>query len=192
MGKLRKRASTAGQKDGDTMDAKERRKQIIDILNKSDKPVKGTDIAKKLGVSRQVIVQDVAILRARGENILATPQGYLITKTYTNNKITRTIACKHKDNFEIEEELKIILDYGGKILDVIVEHPLYGEIKSQLQIGSRHDLEEFIRNLKMTKAEPLSTLTDGVHIHTIEVKDDETFDRIKNKLLEKKYLIRED
>ncbi len=174
------------------MNSKERRKELINILNKSDKPVKGTDIAKELEVSRQVIVQDVAILRAKGEDILATPQGYLIPKSYKEDKITRTIACKHSNNTEIKEELEIILDYGGKILDVIVEHALYGEIKSQLQIASRYDLEEFIENLESTNAEPLAALTDGVHIHTIEVKDDYTFKKIKEKLLEKKYLIRED
>ena len=171
------------------MDAKERRKQLIDILNKNDKPVKGTDIAKKLKVSRQVIVQDVAILRAAGKAILATPQGYLITKEYEKDTITSTIACRHNNNSEIEEELDIILNYGGKILDVVVEHPVYGEIRSQLQINSRHDLDEFLKNLETTHAEPLAALTDGVHIHTIEVKDDETLRKIKEKLLEKNYLI---
>ena len=161
------------------MNAKERRKQLIDILNKNDKPVKGTDIAKKLKVSRQVIVQDVAILRAAGKAILATPQGYLITKEYEKDTITSTIACRH-NNSEIEEELDIILNYGGKILDVVVEHPVYGEIRSQLQINSRDDLYEFLKNLETTNAEPLAALTDGVHIHTIEVKDDETLSKIKS------------
>ena len=174
------------------MDARERRKKIIEILNENEKPVKGTDIAKRLEVSRQIIVQDVAILRAKGENILATPQGYLTPRAYGEDKITRTIACKHSNNSEIREELEIILEYGGKILDVVVEHGVYGEIRSQLQIGSRHDLEEFIKNLEATNAEPLAALTDGVHIHTIEVKDDETFGKIKERLLEKKYLIIDD
>lgn len=174
------------------MDAKERRKKIIEILEKRKKPIKGTDLARELDVSRQVIVQDVAILRAKGENILASPQGYLNPLAYGQDKITKTIACKHSNNDEIAEELQIILDHGGKILDVIVEHPVYGEIKSQLQIGSKYDLEEFLKNLKTTKAEPLAALTDGVHIHTIEVKDHETFNKIKKELLEKKYLINED
>lgn len=174
------------------LDAKERRRKLIDMLNKNKKPVKGTDIAKAFKVSRQVIVQDVAILRAAGKEILATPQGYLIVKEYETDTITKTIACKHGNNAEIEEELDIILNYGGKILDVVVEHAVYGEIRSQLQISSRDDLEEFLRNLETTKAEPLAALTDGVHIHTIEVKDEETFEKIKEKLLEKKYLIIDD
>lgn len=174
------------------METKERREEILKILNRLDKPVKGMDIAEKFGVSRQVIVQDVAVLRAKGEKILATPQGYLIPKAYESSKLIKTIACKHSTNEEIEEELDIILSYGGKILDVLVEHPLYGEIKSQLQIASRYDLKEFISNLEKYKAEPLSSLTDGVHIHTIEVENEEKFAKIKEKLLEKNYLIKED
>lgn len=174
------------------MDTKERRKAILEILNSLEKPVKGTEIAEKFGVSRQVIVQDVAVLRAKGEDILATPRGYLIPKAYENNKIIRTIACKHENDKEIEEELDIILSYGGKIIDVSVEHPLYGEIKSQLQISSRYDLNEFMVNLKKYKAEPLSSLTDGIHIHKIEVDNEEMLIKIKEKLLEKKYLIKED
>ncbi len=174
------------------MDANERRQEILNILNKSEEPVRGTDLSEKLEVSRQVIVQDIAILRARGENILATPQGYLIPKVQERKKLAKTIACTHKNNSELEEELGLIVDLGGKVIDVIVEHPLYGEIKSQLQIGSRHDLKLFIDNLKTTKAEPLSSLTGGVHLHTIEVDDEETLERIKKSLLQKKYLIKED
>lgn len=174
------------------MDANERRQEILFILKGSKEPVKGTDLSEQLDVSRQVIVQDVAILRARGENILATPQGYLIPQLYGKEKLIKTIACTHQNNKEIEEELRTIVDLGGKILDVVVEHPLYGEIKSQLQISSRHDLKQFVDNLNETKAEPLSSLTGGVHIHTIEVEDEETLNRIKTNLLEKKYLIKED
>lgn len=174
------------------MDANERREVILSILTSSEVPIKGTDLSEQLEVSRQVIVQDVAILRARGENILATPQGYLMPQIYGKKKLVKTIVCTHQNNEEIEEELRIIVDLGGKVLDVVVEHPLYGEIKSQLQIGSRHDLRQFIDNLNKTKAEPLSSLTGGVHIHTIEVNDEETLKRIKEGLLEKKYLIKED
>lgn len=174
------------------MDANERRKMILSILKGAEGPIKGTDLSEQLEVSRQVIVQDVAILRARGESILATPQGYLIPQIYGKEKLVKTIVCTHQNNEQIEEELRIIVDLGGKVLDVIVEHPLYGEIKSQLQISSRHDLKQFIDNLNETKAEPLSSLTDGVHIHTIEAEDEETLNRIKEGLLEKKYLIKED
>lgn len=174
------------------MDASLRRKEILKELQTSSEPVKGTDLSEKFGVSRQVIVQDIALLRAKGENILATPQGYLVPEAYGKSKLIKTIACIHKNNEELEDELKIIVDLGGKILDVIVDHPLYGEIKSQLQIASRHDLDLFMDNLNKTKAEPLSSLTSGLHLHTIEVENENLFEKIKNALLEKNYLIKEE
>lgn len=174
------------------VNADERREEILRLLSLADDPIKGTDLSEKLGVSRQVIVQDIAILRARGESIIATPQGYMVPKSNENRRLIKTIACTHQNNAELEEELKIIVDLGGKIIDVIVEHPLYGEIKSQLQIGSRYDLDLFVKSLKTTKAEPLASLTAGVHLHTIEVDDEKTFRIIKEKLREKNYLINED
>lgn len=174
------------------MDAWERRERILEVLNNSNKPIKGTQLSEKFGVSRQVIVQDIALLRARGENILATPQGYMVPKLYEENKLVKKIVCKHKGYDEIEDELKTIVDMGGKALDVIVDHPVYGEIKSPLEIGSRMDLKEFINNLIETNAEPLSSLTEGIHIHTIEVKDEKSFKKIKESLRKKGYLIDEE
>nr|WP_268233517.1 3H domain-containing protein [Tissierella pigra] len=112
-------------------------------------------------------------------------------RIYEKDRLIKTIVCNHKNNEELEDELRTIVDLGGKVIDVIVEHPLYGEIKSQLQIGSRHDLMLFMDNLKTTKAEPLSSLTDGVHLHTIEVNSEEIFHKIKEALSKKKYLIKE-
>lgn len=173
------------------MSSDERRLEIINILNKLDEPISGTELAKKLGVSRQVIVQDIAILRAGGEEIIATPQGYIILKDVDESRIIKTIVCKHSTYDEIEDELKTIVDIGGKILDVIVEHSVYGEIKGSLMISSRLDVEKFIKNLKNTNAEPLSSLTDGIHIHSIEIEDEETFKKIIEKLEEKSYLIKD-
>ena len=158
-------------------------------VDENRKPIKGTELAEKFGVSRQVIVQDIALLRAKGEDILATPQGYIVLKKEKAANIVRTIACKHTGYKEIEDELTTVVDMGGKVLDVIVEHPLYGEIKSPLMISSRLDVEEFMKNLKATNAEPLSSLTDGVHIHSIEAKNEETLKKIKAGLEEKGYLI---
>ncbi|NLK44593.1 MAG: transcription repressor NadR [Tissierellia bacterium] len=174
------------------MDGNERRNKILNILERAQEPTKGTDLAESFNVSRQVIVQDIALLRAKGKNILATPRGYVLPKGYEKERLIKTIVCAHHNNDELEEELRIIVDLGGKIIDVIVDHPLYGEIRSQLQIGSRYDLKLFMGEFKKTKAEPLSSLTGGIHLHTIEVEDEETFIRIRKKLLEKKYLIEED
>ncbi len=174
------------------MNAQERREKILDKLNKGMKPVKGTELSKEFDVSRQIIVQDIALLRAKGEDILATPQGYIIPKAYKEDRITKKIVCKHEGYDEIEDELKTIIDLGGKIVDVIVEHPLYGEIKSPLEISSRLDLQEFMSSIRKTKAEPLSSLTEGIHIHTIEVDDERSFKGIEKALTQKKYLINGD
>ena len=136
-------------------------------------------------------MQDIALLRARGENILATPQGYIIPREHGENKIIKTIVCSHEGYDAIEDELESIIDAGGKAIDVIVDHPLYGEIKSPLEISSRLELQQFMQSLKQTKAEPLSSLTGGIHIHTIEVKDENSFKKIKEILTKKKYLIDE-
>lgn len=171
------------------MESNERREKILQLLKENKNPIKGTILAKKFNVSRQVIVQDVAILRAAGEDIIATPQGYFIPYLYKDNMIIKTIACQHNTYDDIEEELKTIVDLGAKIIDVIVEHPLYGEIKSHIQVSSREDVKVFMENIKGSKAEPLSSLTEGIHLHTIEVSNEEMYERIKEELRNKNILI---
>lgn len=170
------------------MNSKKRREAIIKVLNQEEKAIKGTELAKFLNVSRQVIVQDIALLRAEGENIIATPQGYLIMKDY-NKKIKKTIVSKHTTYEAMREELQIMIDHGARVLDVIVEHPVYGEIKGILNIGYKKELEEFMEKVEKEKIEPLASLTEGVHIHSIEISDEESFQKMKRALLKKKYLI---
>lgn len=170
------------------MNSKKRREAIIKVLNQEEKAIKGTELAKFFNVSRQVIVQDIALLRAEGENIIATPQGYLIMKDY-NKKIKKTIVSKHTTYEAMREELQIMIDHGARVLDVIVEHPVYGEIKGILNIGYKKELEEFMEKVEKEKIEPLASLTEGVHIHSIEISDEESFQKMKRALLKKKYLI---
>lgn len=174
---------------GDIMDSTKRRKAIVQALKENDEPIKGIELSKKFNVSRQVIVQDIAILRASGEEILATPQGYMISTNDLKRRIIKTIVCKHEGYEEIEDELKTIVDMGGKIIDVIVDHPVYDEIKIPLMLSSRIQIDEFVENLRKEKAEPLSSLTEGVHIHTIEVPSINIYQKILIKLDEKGYLI---
>ncbi len=171
------------------MNTKERRKEIVNILKDRDKPIKGNNIAELFGVSRQVIVQDIAVLRAEGQEILATPQGYMIIDKKRDDKLLETIVSKHKGYKAIEDELNTIVDLGGEVLDVVVEHPIYGEIKCSLMIKSRLDVHHFMKNIKQKKAEPLAVLTNGVHIHTLKVPNNDVFLKIKKELRNKKYLI---
>ncbi len=172
------------------MSSKERREKILNKLTSTEEAIKGTNLAKTLNVTRQVIVQDIALLRAQGENIIATPQGYIMLTT-KENRIRKRIACKHEGYNSIEDELQTMIDYGATIVDVIVEHSLYGEIASMLNISNKIDLKDFINKITQKNAEPLSTLTDGVHIHTIEIDSEENFQQMKKALMKKGYLINE-
>ncbi|MDT8902409.1 transcription repressor NadR [Anaeroselena agilis] len=163
------------------MDARERRNRLIDKLHKTGEPVTGTALAQELGVSRQVIVGDIAILRAAGAEIYATPQGYLLPAAKPPAAATAKIACQHGWD-KLADELAIIIDNGGKVLDVIVEHPVYGELKANLMLASRHDLTDFLRSLKNSGAEPLSAITGGVHLHTVEAPSPEVLARIEREL----------
>ncbi len=168
-----------------------RRDEILEILNTKEGPITGSELAKRFEVSRQVIVQDIAVLRAQGINIMASSNGYYIpTPNYNSNNIA-TIVCKHEGYQSIKDELTVIVDMGGKILDVIVMHPVYGEIRCPLMIDSRYELEKFITKVKEERAEPLASLTGGEHIHTIEVPNSKVLDIIKEKLDEKGILVRD-
>lgn len=169
------------------MNSKERRKYIEELLIKTGEPQKGQNLAKELGVTRQIIVKDIAILRAEGADIIATPEGYIIPKNNVH-KIKRIIAVSHKPD-DIENELTCIVKFGGTIEDVIIEHPVYGEIRGMLMIKTLYDVQSFIEKSSKFNAEPLSALTRGVHIHTIEADNEETMERIIEELKNKKYII---
>jgi len=169
------------------MNSEARRKIIHEMLIKSEPPIKGNFIADELGVTRQVIVKDIAIMRAKGEKIIATPEGYLIYKDQ-NHFHKKVIAVCHKAE-DIEDELSIIVKFGGIIEDVIVEHALYGELKAMLMIKTLYDVQKFIKRLKEYKAEPLMVLTGGVHLHSIMAESQEILDKIENELKNKDYLV---
>ena len=118
------------------MTANERREEIIKNLVKEKKAITGSELASYFNVTRQVIVKDIAILRAAGKNIIATPDGYMINDN-SDNRVKSVIAVNHTED-EMESELEIVVKYGGIIEDVIVEHPLYGEIKGILKIKNLH------------------------------------------------------
>ncbi|MDF2503583.1 MULTISPECIES: transcription repressor NadR [Clostridium] len=169
------------------MNSEERRNYIKNALEKKEEPLKGHILAEDLGVTRQIIVKDIAILRAAGVRIIATPKGYIISKD-KSNRIQKVIALYHKSE-DIEDELSTIVKFGGIIEDVIIEHKLYGEIRGVLMIKTLFDIENFVSKLKEYEAEPLCILTGGVHLHTISVEDEESLKNILLQLKEKKYLV---
>lgn len=159
-----------------------RRKAIIKQLEESDLPITGSELAEVFDVSRQVIVQDIAIIRASGLHIMATSNGYLIPKHNKSSQLIKTFVSKHNGFENMEEELMIIVEYGGRIIDVIVEHPVYGEIVGTLHISSKEDVNKFLDRVRESNANPLSILTQGDHIHTIEVPSEKVFRLIMDEL----------
>ncbi len=161
------------------MSTYERRKKVLERLKGAAKPLSASFLAKEFGVSRQVIVGDIALLRAEENEIISTNKGYILNK---NMAFTRKIRVIH-DKSKMQEELNTIVDCGGKILDVIVDHPTYGEIKVDLNISNRLDVEKLM--LEMDKNNiPLSVLTNNEHTHTLEAEKPETLDYIERKLKE--------
>lgn len=170
------------------MNTIQRRIEIEKRLLNSDIYLSGGMLAEEFNVSRQVIVQDIAILRAKGIHVIATPQGYIIQKDKSRG-IKKVIKSSHHTLEELKEELEIIIDNGGSVLDVIVEHDVYGEIKVDLNLTSKKEIISFIQNLYASISRPLSTVTNGVHFHTIEVKNEQDYMDIITELSKKKYLI---
>ena len=166
------------------MNSKKRREEIINLLITTNVPMKGTELASLFSVTRQIIVKDIAILRAEGKNIIATPDGYIYNKDI--HKFKSIIAVNH-DSSKTIDELEIVVKYGGIIEDVIIEHPLYGEIRCNLMIKNLNDLYKFESKFKNVK--PLSNLTDGVHLHTIATESEEDLKAIIDELKEKGFLL---
>ncbi|MBQ3010000.1 MAG: transcription repressor NadR [Oscillospiraceae bacterium] len=156
------------------MNAETRRKKIVEHLSRSAAPVSATVLAGIFSVSRQVIVGDIALLRAAGEDITATPRGYVLT--HEDPGMTRTVAVKHSVH-QTAEELYIFVDNGCIVEDVIVEHHIYGQLIGQLQLASRYDVGQFLDRLERGSANVLSSLTDGIHLHTLRCPDEAAFDR---------------
>ena len=169
------------------MDGNERREKLIEIIRASKKPISGGELANILGVSRQVIVQDIALLRASNIDIISTTKGYLLYQS-KEAKYTRIINVKHTTE-NIEDELCTIVDNGGRVLDVHVIHEIYGQIVTELIIRNRSDVYDFVKQVKEKKITPLKELTAGTHHHTIEADSQETLDQVENALRKKNYLL---
>ncbi len=170
------------------MEAKKRREELLKLLQMDIKPMSASNIAERFGVSRQIIVGDVALLRAAGQDIVATQSGYILNRPKGEgadvDSDTYILACKHDKAF-LEEELYAIVDNGGVLLNVSVDHVLYGSITKQLNISSRFEADEFVKRVVVTGASLLCSMTDGAHLHTIRCADPEAYRRILTRLKDK-------
>lgn len=169
------------------MSGEQRREQIVNLLKSQTNPINATDLAKTFSVTRQIIVADVALLRASGYKIRAEHKGYVIEKEISTG-LLKQIVVKHGKE-EVKEEFYAIVDNGGRVLDVIVEHKMYGTISVKLDISTRFDADNFVSEINKAGISPLSALTEGLHIHTISVTDNACFERIVARLKQLKIFI---
>ncbi len=159
------------------MHSDKRRKAIAELLRAADGPISASALAEKFSVSRQIIVGDIALLRSAGEEILATPRGYVTPDAPRG--LVRRVAVRHTPQ-EMEAELDAIVDNGCTVIDVIVDHPIYGQLTGPLQISNRYEVGQFIERCE--NAEPLSRLTDGIHLHTLSCPNGAALERVKGAL----------
>jgi transcriptional regulator of NAD metabolism len=171
--------------------SEERRTRLVSALRGADRPMTGAELSQRLGVSRQAIVNDVAILRAGGEPIVGSPRGYLIGENGSAGGILATIASRH-DPEGARRESEILVDRGISVLDVVVEHPLYGEVQANLTIDSRADIERSMDLLMADDAQPLSTITQGVHLHHVRTPNADALEAAKRELAAEGFLLQDD
>jgi len=164
-----------------------RRKRIKEIIDHRTEPISGSDLARDLNVSRQVIVQDIAFLRASGESILSTGRGYL-PGGISHDGFSRVVYVRHNAE-EIQDELYTIVDFGGRIQDVFVIHPVYGKISAELSVRNRKDADRFLEDIHNNKTKPLLELTGAVHAHTITAESQDVLDAIVDALKSRGYIL---
>lgn len=152
----------------------ERRQAILSILKERREPITGSELSAICSVSRQIIVGDITVLKARNEPIIATPSGYIYINKIdpSMERKTMVIASLHTAE-QAEEELLLLVDCGVTVKDVKVEHPLYGDLTAPIMVSNRDEVRQFISNLKNTNASLLSQLTNGIHLHTIEAASED-------------------
>ncbi len=168
------------------MTGTQRREFIINHIKTSAAPVSGKALAELCGVSRQVIVQDVALIRTSGCDIISTNRGYIINDTTpTANRI---LKVRHTDE-QLSEELNTIVDLGGNVVNVMVHHKAYGHMEAPLGINSRKKVQDFVATIESGKSSPLKNITSNYHYHCIEAENEETLDLIEQALKENGFLI---
>lgn len=166
------------------MKAIERRKAIANLLLSSTEAVSGSKLSEEFGVSRQIIVQDITVLKGSGYDILSTHNGYIIQKSPLKERVFKV----HHTTEQTEDELNAIIDLGGTVVDVFVWHKVYGKIVAPLNIFSSLHVKQFIEGVRTGKSSELMNITGGYHYHTIRADSDDVLDRINEALSRKGYI----
>lgn len=168
-----------------SMTGPDRRQEILKNIKESDRPVSGSKLAKDYDVSRQVIVQDIALLRASGYDIISTNRGYVLEG---QTCAERVFKVRHTDE-QLETELCTIVDLGGQVKNVMVNHKVYGHIEAELGITSRRKVKEFLEDIESGKSTPLKNITSDYHYHTVTADSEETLGLIEDELRKLGFLV---
>ena len=169
------------------MKAEQRRKEIVNIMMSEQKAISGGQLSEKLGVSRQIIVQDISALKADGYEILSTHNGYVMKTTPLYERVFKVFHTKE----QTEDELTTIIDFGGTVADVFVWHKVYGKMTAPLNISSRHHIAQFLEGVRTGKSSELMNVTGGYHYHTVRAETQEILDKIEKTLNSMNYIVPE-
>lgn len=170
------------------MTGTERREAIVCRMQEDHVPLSGTKLASLYGVSRQVIVQDIALIRAAGYDVISTNKGYILNKSVEPKNAERVFKVKHTDE-QMEDELCSIVDLGGSIINTMINHKVYGHLEAPLNIKSRRNVAEFMEDIHSGKSSPLKNATSGYHYHRVSADSEETLELIEQMLREKQILV---
>lgn len=169
---------------------KDRKQALLQLLKETPKALNGQSLAEHFHVTRQVIVQDIAILRADGAPILSTNRGYVYKQIETNPYVHKLFKVRHEVE-EIGQELLAIVDNGGRVQNTLIDHPVYGEIETLLKLSCRRDVQHFLEQVEHSDFRPLSELTDGIHYHLVEAETQQDLHYIEEALDQLGYLVKD-
>ncbi|MGN1114986.1 MAG: 3H domain-containing protein [Candidatus Ornithomonoglobus sp.] len=170
------------------MSVSERAEAILERISQSSSPVSGSILSQEFGVSRQIIVKDIAALKAQGNDIIATTKGYMLHRIPMPERVFKVV---HRDD-EIQQELQAIVDAGGIVRDVFVWHKIYGKIEGELDIRTHEDITEYINSLKTGRSSPLKNVTNEYHYHTVAAESDAALDRVRGELDRIGFLVKDE
>ena len=166
------------------MKVNERRKAIVNLLLTSKTPISGGELSEQFNVSRQIIVQDVTVLKGLGYEILSTHNGYVMQKSPLVERVFKLIHTTE----QTEDELNSIVDLGGTVVDVFVWHKVYGRISATLNIFSRLQVRQFLEGVRTGKSTELMNITGGYHYHTVRADSEAVLDKIGEVLHKKNFI----
>lgn len=166
------------------MKTADRRKAIVNLLLSSDEAISGGKLSEEFGVSRQIIVQDITVLKGTGYDILSTHNGYIIQKSPLKERVFKVYHTTE----ETEDELTTIVNLGGTVVDVFVWHKVYGKMTAKLNIFSYLQIKQFIEGVRSGKSSELMNITGGYHYHTVRADSEDVLNRIQNALEERGYI----